>query len=354
MKGNSHPLHSLTSTDLWDNRENNVWLVSSLKFYRNLDKFKFPAKLEVEQRKQILNLIETSLLSNSQLNQPYSVHAETLSALDKEFLLEHFLSTESIHQARVGEAFVLDTPGNFIGLLNIRHHLQLQVMEYEGELEKALNKLIGIESEVGRQLNYAYSPRFGHLTTDIDKCGTGLTVQIYLHIPALIHTDALGSVLEKCQEDNILVTGLQGDPHEFIGDVIVLQNNRTLGVTEDSILSLLRSRVIKVIVEEQSLRSKVRSGNHFALKDSVCRAFGLLMYSYQIETIEALDAISLVKLGTDLGWISGITIKELNNLFFHCRRAHLINRSDKFDLKEVPKKRSQAVKTALKNASLTI
>ncbi len=68
------------------------------------------------------------------------------------------------------------------------------------------------------------------------------------------------------------------------------------------------------------------------LKDKMSRAYGLLLHSYQLETKEALNALSQIKLGIDLGWIQGINDQEINELLFRCRRAHLAQSHEKISL----------------------
>ena len=92
------------------------------------------------------------------------------------------------------------------------------------------------------------------------------------------------------------------------------------------------------------------------LMDKVSRAFAILIHSYRMETKEALNEISLVKLGIDLGWVEGVTAAELNHLFFHCRRAHLLValKEPEMSLEQVPHKRAEFIHKTLKNAKLKI
>ncbi|MEI8125333.1 MAG: protein arginine kinase, partial [Parachlamydiaceae bacterium] len=90
-------------------------------------------------------------------------------------------------------------------------------------------------------------------------------------------------------------------------------------------------------------------------KDKVSRAYGILVHSYQIEVIEALNALSLLKLGVAVGWISGIDNSGINELFFNCRRAHLLYQcKDKLNQEEIPHKRSERIHEALRNVKLLI
>jgi protein arginine kinase len=87
----------------------------------------------------------------------------------------------------------------------------------------------------------------------------------------------------------------------------------------------------------------------------VSRAYGILVHSYQIDAIEALNALSLLKLGIDMGWVSGIDNKSVNVLFFNCRRAHLLcKHQESIAKEEIAHKRSEYIHKSLKNVQLTI
>jgi protein arginine kinase len=340
---------------LWMDNANMSWLASTITFYRNLEKFKFPGKLDSERGKQIVSLVSKELLSMKELSHAILYKAEEFTSLEKEFLVEHFLTSQSFTQATGGAAFILDDSGEFMVTFNLKNHIHFELVDTKGDLENSWNRLVKIESELGKRMNYSYSPKYGFLTADPTICGTALTAVIFLQLSGLIHTDKIDDILEKLGEDNLMITGIQGSPTEIIGDVIAIQNNYTLGVTEENIISSIRNFATKILVEEHSTRNQIRKEQTSEIKDKIARAYGILVHSYQIEAVEALNAISLLKLGIDLGWVVGTTVEHLNRLFFTCRRAHLLSQyKQKIEQADVPHKRSEFIHTTLKNVTLNI
>lgn len=355
MTANNKKTSILSQNKPWSENANSIWLASTIGLSRNIEKFKFPSKLSADRKKQIISLVSKDLLAASGLVQPFLIKAEEIDFQEKEFLSEHFLSLHTYNQAHTGEGFVLDKSGEFIAELNMRDHLHLQLIDCKGELETAWSRLVKIETDVGKTLNYSFLPKFGFLTADPTQCGTALVVNVYLQLPGLIHSGTIDETLEKLADESINIMGIQGSPTEIIGDVIVAQNNYTLGITEENIISSLRNFTTKILVEENSTRSRIKRDDSSDFKDKVSRAFGILIHSYQIEAIEALNALSLLKLGADLKWVSGIGNKELNELFFNCRRAHLLNRfSEKIGQEEILHKRAEYIHKALKNVKVVI
>ncbi len=343
---------------LWNDNSNLIWLASTLKLHRNLDKLKFPSKLSLERKQQVVSLVSKELLGSEWLQGATLGRAEEMTPSQKEYLAERFLSNDSYNQSQIGEAFIWGEGGEVLAVLNQKDHLSLLVIETQQEPEKAWDQLSRLELSLEKGLNFAFSPQFGFLTSDPTCSGTGLTVQIFLHLPALILTDSLKEQLDRHQEESISTTGLQGNFDELAGDLVVLYNRYTLGVSEDLILTSLRQLATTLMVEEQSLRSQVRQETHplnEKFKDQVSRAYAILLHSYQIESLEAMQAVSLMKLGCDFGWVKGMEQKALNALLFHVRRAHLLHHfGEQTSLEQLPHKRAEFIHQALKPASLLI
>lgn len=342
-----------THNEPWTSNEHKVWLASSVKLSRNLSKFEFPGKLQADKRSQIIQLIQSELPKVKSLRNCSLVQAKDLKPIQKEFLYEHFLTSETFQQALSGEAFLINPSGSFLATINIKDHIHFQSLDCSQELEKSWVDLVTIETEFGKLFDYSFSSKFGFLTAVPHNCGTGLSIRIFLQLPALLHTNPHDAFLQAHRDENVSYSGIQGDPKELIGDILVIENNFSLGLSEEDIIRLLHNQATKLIVEEKSVRNKLRAEADPIIQDKVCRAFGLLTHSFRLETQEALDAISLVKLGTSLEWISGLSFSELNQLFFNCRRAHLL-RTDSKEIAQdkIPEYRAKYIREALKKASL--
>ena len=334
----------------WENNKNEIWIASTLKFYRNIEKYLFPDKLDPDSRKQILELSKNYLISSSYLKNGIFFPAETISHTDKEFLLEHFLASDGFLHAHSGEGFVTDDTGQFLAVINICNHLQLQLTETNEDLENALSCLINIESDLN--IPFAFSSKFGYLTSDPLLCGTAFVVNVFLHLPALIYSNQLNEIMSQ-QYFAITTSGIQGDPNNLLGNILRIHNQQTLGITETDIIENLQNYSTKLIIAEKSLKTKWKNNPPDYIKDKINRSFGLLKLSYQLKTIESLEAISACKLGIDLGLISGIDHTTINALFFNIRKAHLLNILHK-DAKteDITKLRAKYLHESFKSAKL--
>ena len=345
---------SLLKRIAWDSPCNPIWPASSFFLHRNIANYPFPGKLTSSQSLQILEMLKKSLLQISNLKEPLCLPASLLSPQEKEFLCEHFLSQEGWANTSQEQAFIIDGSSHFLTVLNHEDHLVLQWVDCKGEWEKAWESLSNIELSIGNHLPFAFSSQFGYLTSNPKLCGTSLQIECYLHLPALIAAGQLSELLDSNPIENIQACGLFGKPLDLIGDFLVLKNKYTLGITEECILNDLQTAANKLVFAEKNERLQYKNTLPIKIKDQMSRAYGLLIHSYQLETKEALNAISQIKLGIDLGFIKGMTDEEINELFFRCRRAHLLQSHEKIslDAEEIAHARAKYLYQQLKKTTL--
>lgn len=348
-----NPIFSLK--DLWSEHDHQVWLASSITMHRNFSKMQFPSKMDTGKQEQVLSLAIESVQQCPQLKAPTLYRSSDLDFLEKEFLLEHFLSYNGFQGAHGGEGFIIDDSGSIGLLINVDDHLQLTYIDTKQEIEKSWNELAKIESYINKRVDYAFNKQFGYLTSNPENAGTGLVVTMFLHIPAIIHMGELPELLERKGEDEVDACGLQGHATEMIGDILVATNRCSLGLAEEYILTSMRMFATKTVVSEVNARKKIVEENNEAMKNKVTRALGLLTHSYQLEAIEALNTVSLVRLGVELGWIQGADQLNLTQILFNCRRAHLMTLLEqKVDIPELPKKRAEYLQKISNKLKLVI
>ncbi|NGX45748.1 MAG: Protein-arginine kinase [Chlamydiae bacterium] len=338
----------------WASKEGAIWPVTAFILRRNLSHFPFPAKLQSNDAHGVVNSLKEAIEKEPLLEGSHFLPSDQLSLQDKQLIYEHFLFLRGFESPPDGAGFVLGPTGRFLASINGRDHLEMRALHTEGPLEETWNTLSHFETDLGHKVDFAFSPKFGYLTSDPGHCGTGLVLYAYLHVPALIHLEELENHLPLPGEDEIVAMSLAGNMVKIIGDIIVIQNNMTLGLTEESILHSVQSAATKIASAEKAAREKIQTEETASIKDLISKAFGLLLHSYQLETSEALDLLSLIKLGTALGWVTGAADQKLTALLFQCRQGHLARKfPDLSDPKEIAHKRAEFLHEELKALHLT-
>ncbi len=360
MKASNFSNHLFFSKLPWENADSALWPTSLFTLRRNLAKHPFPHQQSESQARFISERIQAACEKSRFLQNSIFLQLSQLTPVQKEFLCEHFFVPEDILQDRPHQGVIVDASGTFFIGINLANHLTLHKIDYTASWHEAWNFLNKIETELSKDLDYAFSSKFGFLTSNILCCGTALTVRAYLHLPALLQMEENNNSDEFTKNEDILITHMQSDHCEksqniFEGDLVILQNRFHLGVSEENVLHHLYNAATRLISLERSSRLKIKSGDFPNIKDSVSRSFGLLLHSYQLPTSEAFAALSFLKLGADLGWVQGISDKEINDLLFQCRRGHiLVSAENPLSHDNLLHKRASIIHQALQQVSLTI
>ncbi|WP_108624457.1 hypothetical protein [Candidatus Similichlamydia epinepheli] len=323
---------------LWDTNDQKFWIASVLGLRRNICPFLFPSKLSLAEKTQVIHLVTQSLRDEKILNGLTRLEADKAKPWDRDFLIENFLLTESIHQAHLGEAFLFDEDLSTLVLVNIYDHILLKIANTGHKLHEGLSRLLEIEKRMEETLSFAFSKDFGFMTSNPRLCA-----QAFLILPGIVLRQQLGPVLKAKPFKGITCRML-------VGGIVVLENRYGLGFSEDQVLAQLETAVNHLIVAESNINNKAASDGDELLFDKIARTLGLLRYAMHLTTQEALEAIGLLKFGLNLGWIEGATQRDLNALIFSVRKAHMLA-SHKTD-QTLEQGRALLLRNAVKNLAL--
>ena len=349
-----NPFLQLKENPYFETSNSPIWIASSFSLKRNLASLPFPPKLDQGNASTVLKTLKKGLMQTKELASPQFFLFDEIEDEEKEFLLEHFLTHCDLSERTCKAGAVIDQSGTFLAVINGNDHLTLQSIEAQSEWKEGWKKLEKIEESLAQSHPFAYTPTFGFLTSELAYSGTGFIVQAFLHLPCLIQLDQIDDLLIKDLDDEIEATGLSGTT-DYIGDIVIIQNRFTLGLSEDHILEGVHKTATKLAAAEQNLRNSVKETPHALLVDKVRRGVGLLKLSFQVDIKEALSAISVIKLGADLGWITGLTDKELNKIFFEVRRGHLsLGSQETLSQEKLAQKRAEYLQSALKTITINI
>ncbi|MCI0382766.1 MAG: protein arginine kinase [Chlamydiae bacterium] len=354
MKEKANFPSSFFETIPW-NGENVIWPSTLFVLRRNLSQYLFPSKMDQNTGAQLLSLLKNSLAPISDIKEPYFFSDSDLSPSDRELIYERFILPKPFQETSKGIGLMVDQLLSMIVILNRENHVEIYLIDPKNNLDTSWATISKIDTALNQTLNWAFSSRFGYLTSNPAECGTGLTAIAHLHIPAIIHMNQLTDLLGKQNEEEISAKSLVGNLEEIIGDILTIQNNYTLGVTEENILRLIQTSANKIASLEKTLRSHLKQELPPAIKDQISKAFGILFHSYQLEAKEALNLLSLLLLGLDLGLVSGVNERKMNELMFKCRRGYLSHLlPPPTDPKETSHQRAEFLHQQLKELSLKI
>ena len=347
-------LLQLKENSFWKKNHSPIWSASSFLIRRNLAQDFFPKQISREDSFKVLEVLKESLLNLSILRDPFFLDLNHLTAKEKDFLMERFLTT--LDRSNVGDqsGCVLDRSGTFLAMINGDDHLTLYSIASDLEWKAVWEKLCLVETSLAKDHSFAYSNQFGYLTSSLSHLGTALITQAFLHLPCLIALNQIDRNLGEFLSKEVQAYGFLGTD-DFVGHMMIIQNRFTLGLSEQDILKEVHQTATKLLSEEKQARVKLKAKPNALILDKVSRSIGLLKHAYQIDTKEALSAISFVKLGMDLGWVQRVKQQEIDALFFELGRGYLVITSKKeLSQKQVFQKRADYLKKVLKSMTMCL
>ncbi|GAA5138545.1 protein arginine kinase [Prosthecobacter algae] len=300
-----------------------VVMTSRVRLARNLRGFSFPGYSAERQRVELLELARPCVESLPEMTDGYSEEYTGLTKIRKQVLVErHLVSRE--HAARAaGCAVVVDRKQSLSIMINEEDHFRIQGIRAGLNLRSAYALVDKADTALESMLPYAYDDRLGYLTACPTNLGTGMRASVMLHLPALVLSDQINPVIKAVGKIGLAVRGLYGEGTEALGNLFQISNQHTLGEKEGEIIAQIEKVIERVVSSEMNARQKLLEDNPTMLHDQVGRAFAILRYAHILTSKEALNLLSLLRLGADMDLIPNCDRSLLDMLLLEIQPAHL-------------------------------
>lgn len=303
--------------------ESDIVISSRIRLARNVARFPFLSRANVKQKKELELTVRNKIKDADITPDICYVNLADITSIDRLFLVErHLISRE--HAGGEGERGVAFGKEETISLMvNEEDHLRIQVIRSGFELREAWKTIDEIDNKLEKRLNYAYNSRFGYLTACPTNVGTGMRASVMLHLPALGMTHHIEKVFNAVAKLGLVVRGLYGEGTQVSGDLYQISNQFTLGKSEMEIIEIIESVIPRITNYERMARKALVAENKEQLEDRVWRSYGMLKVARMISSEEIMHLLSQVRMGVNLGIISDVEIKTLNELFILTLPGHL-------------------------------
>ena len=308
-------------------KESDVVLSSRVRLSRNIKGYPFTNRCTEEELKEIYNKIKdiTPLIG---YNLKF-ISMEDMDDVTKQSLVEkHVISPDFARTKIPYTGIIINDDENICIMVNEEDHIKLQVFTSGLDIDNILNLAIEIDEKLEELLPYSYHQKYGYLTACPTNVGTGLKISTLVHIPGLEMTGNLSKMLNVVNNLGMNVRGIYGEGTKAEGDIYQIANNQTLGITEKEIAKNL-NLITQKIIEQERIARKYLTKNSIKLEDKVYRDYGVLTNARRISEDEAIELISSVKLGTDLGIIKELTDKKVAELILYTKPANIQKRVGK-------------------------
>jgi protein arginine kinase len=116
---------------------------------------------------------------------------------------------------------------------------------------------------------------------------------------------------------------LYGEGTEALGNVFQISNQTTLGESEGDIIERLNKVILQIVEHEQNARLSLLQKKPKVVHDQVGRAYGILSHAHTVSSKEALNMLSLLRMGVDMDLMSADTRAVVDELFILVQPAHV-------------------------------
>src|SRR4249919_3473537 len=326
-----------------------IVISSRVRLARNLRQRAFPGWAKKVERTQILELIKPRVEELPEMQDSFSELLQDLSALEKQVLVErHLISRE--HAAKsMGSAVIMNRRQTLSIMVNEEDHLRMQSIRSGLQLKSAFKLVDKVDSTLEAKLDIAYDEKIGYLTACPTNVGTGMRASAMLHLPGLVLSDLINQVIQAVNKIGLAVRGLYGEGTEAMGNLFQISNQTTLGEKEEDIINRLTKVIETIIDKEHDARQTLLQRKPSTLCDQIGRAYGVLTYAHAMPSKEALNLLSVIKLGMDLGAFPEHLRLQIDELFIDTQPAHLQkNSQQKLNAEARDYLRAQIIRDRLK------
>lgn len=309
----------LTSKD----EHSDVVISSRIRLARNLKERRFPNRASKDELERVVTLAWDACKKCPSLDRARYVSSANLPREEGQFFVERRLASPQFIDAEVPSMLVI-SPGETLSIMvNEEDHLRLQCLAEGLGIDKAWDYISKVDDELDSHLDFCYTREHGYLTACPTNLGTAMRVSIFVHLPALAWENKIDDVMKKFPENEIAIRGFYGEGTEIIGNIYQISNQLTLGRTEKGVIEQIYHTAQDLVMHERQARKSLMRNFRLSLDDAVGRAVGIIKYAQLISSFEAMNLLSTLRLGKELGILNGVKNVAYDQLMVLIQPAHL-------------------------------
>lgn len=309
--------HAVSDWMRGEGPDSDIVISSRIRLARNEAAIPFPLIATESQLEQVIEDVEQVIAQgkvHKELGKLEVLRMNQLKSLQKRVLVEKHLISPNLAEESSSGAVVLSENESVSIMINEEDHIRIQCLFPGFQLEKAWEQANSIDDWFEIHLDFAFDEKRGYLTSCPTNVGTGLRASVMMHLPALVMTQQMNRMLPAISQLGLVVRGIYGEGSDALGNIFQISNQITLGRSEIEIIEDLANVAKQLIDQERQARQLLLQSSRLRLEDRIYRSYGILSYARTIESKEATQRISDVRLGIDLGLIKGTSAKILNEL----------------------------------------
>jgi len=303
--------------------EASVAVSSRVRLARNVAHIPFPAKAPPELRCDVQRRVFDAARQIKRMRSPWTADMGELTELERAVLLERRLITPELSRRGQGSGVAVAADEVSAVLVNEEDHLRLQALLPGFQLRTVWRRVDDLDAEIGQAFSLSFRPDLGFLTSCPTNLGTGMRASVMLHLPGLMLADQVDGLTQATRALGLAVRGIFGEGSEAVGSYFQVSNQSTLGESEEELITRIERAVRRTIWAEKNVRINLLHDNRIRVYDFVGRSYGILRYATRLSSTEAIQHLSAVRLGIDLGLFPSLNMRAIDETVVRIQPGHL-------------------------------
>lgn len=274
--------------------KNRGMLASRIRLIRNWEEYKFPGSLSADEARLMLKRLKKELrgLPDEDGGDYEYLDLEKLSELDRMALRERRLISRSMVEKKTPGGLIVSENERVSLMLNGDDHIRLQAIGRGLSLRECYEKADCLDDYINERIPYAFSEKYGYLTTYPTSVGTGMKASVTVHLPTLSLSRKFQDLLGDMGRFGAAVKGVFGRPGENPGDLYEVTNQKTLGLSEKEILELVENVAVQLTDQESQVRKLSLEKHRLMREDEAYKSYGVLRYARRMAVKDSQTFLS--------------------------------------------------------------
>ena len=317
---------------------------SRIRLARNLKKYPFPSRLsEASAREMKLELHD--LLKEYPYETFDFLDMKNVSSVQAGAMTEEHLISPDFGREGEKSALLLGRGKTLSVMINEEDHLRIQAMGSGFCLESLYESINALDDYIDGKVAYAFSEKYGYLTSCPTNLGTGIRASVMLHLPALTRRGLMERVIHSVSQVGITVRGLYGEGTQAGACLYQVSNTYSLGINETETVALLNRIVAQICASEKKAREQLFPD--LRSRDELFRSYGILKECRMLTSAEFRTLYSKVRLAAEEGLLD-LNISDLDRLFIECQPYNLMLTGDSESENERDQRRASLVRDRIR------
>ena len=304
-----------------DGKDNDVVLSTRLRLARNLASFPFPSHFRGDDADRVQTLVFDAF---SKTENPDSYQTVCIENIDESGV--KILAERGLLDNPVGTGLVMGPSDNIFCMVNSQDHVRIASFVSGLDSNAVYESCRNLDKQLQSSLQFAASYDFGFLTSAIKDCGSGMKISVRLHLPTLSFLGKIPEITTLLNNNQLSIAACFGVGKSYspaLGSYYQIATTTSCNGSELDQIAGIVSSVTNIVETERKFRAEYAENIPTVVRNFIARSYATAKFSNLISAAEAIEIISNLKWGRNLGLLSGIDNKNFFALLYRIQEGHL-------------------------------